>query len=130
MTKKRVERLNSLLKEVISEVVRKDVRNPHVANLITITRVEVSNDIKYAKVFISVIGSDLEKKESVEALQSAAGFIAVHASKKVVLRYFPELTFKLDTSVDKHLRIDEILNKIHHEQQVRKVGSDGRDSET
>lgn len=121
MTKKRVERLNSLLKEVISEVVRKDVRNPHVANLITITRVEISSDIKHAKVFISVIGSDQEKNETLDALQSAAGFIAVHASKKVVLRYFPVLTFKLDTSVDKHLRIDELLHQIHEEQKTRKL---------
>jgi ribosome-binding factor A len=120
MTKKRVERLNSLLKEVISEVVRKDVRNPHVANLITITRVEISSDIKHAKVFISVIGTEQEKNDSLEALQSAAGFIAVHASKKVVLRYFPVLTFKLDTSVDKHLRIDELLHQIHEEQKTRK----------
>jgi ribosome-binding factor A len=125
MTKKRVERLNSLLKEVISEVVMKDVRNPHVAHLITITNVEISNDIKYAKVFISVIGSDKEKQESLDALQSAAGFIAVHASKKVRLRYFPELTFRLDNSVDKHLKIDEILSQIHEEQKTRKIGTDG-----
>lgn len=121
MTKKRVERLNSLLKEVISEVVRKDVRNPHVANLVTITRVEISSDIKHAKVYISVIGTEQEKKETLNALESAAGFIAVHASKKVVLRFFPVLTFKLDTSVDKHLRIDTILNQIHEEQKTRQV---------
>ncbi len=119
MTKKRALRLNSLLKEVISEVVMKDVRNPHVANLITITSVEISNDIKYAKVFISVIGSVKEKQESLQALQSAAGFIAVHASKKVRLRYFPELTFRLDNSVENHLKIDEILTLIHEEQKTR-----------
>ena len=124
MTKKRVERLNSLLKEVISEVVTKDVRNPHVANLITVTRVDISSDIKHAKVYISVIGTDQQKQETLEALQSAAGFIAVNASKKVVLRYFPVLTFKLDTSVDQHLRIDEILNQIHAEQKTRKTGHD------
>lgn len=124
MTKKRVERLNSLLKEVISEVVTKDVRNPHVAHLITITSVEISNDIKYAKVFISVIGSDKEKQASLNALQSAAGFIAVHASKKVRLRYFPELTFRLDDSVDKHLKIDKILSLIHEEQKTRRMGTD------
>ncbi len=128
MTKKRIERLNSLLKEVISEVVKKDVRNPHVANLVTITRVEISNDIKHAKVYISVIGTPQEKNDTVDALESAAGFIAVSASKKVVLRYFPVLTFKLDTSVDKHLKIDEILSKIHEEQKTRKVGNDDTDA--
>ena len=120
MTKKqRVDRLNSLLKEVISEVVTKEVRNPKVSPLVTVTRVEVSPDLQHAKVYISVIGTEEQKNDTIEALQTAAGFIAIHASKKVVLRYFPALNFKLDTTVDKHLRIDAILNQIHEEQRSR-----------
>ena len=119
MVKKRIERLNSLLKEVISEVVMRDVRNPHVTQFVTITRVDISNDLHHAKVFISVIGSDLDKEQTLAALESAAGFIAVQASKKVVMRYFPALTFKLDTSVDQHLRIDLLLGQIHEEQNAR-----------
>ncbi len=120
MVKKRIERLNSLLKEVISEVVMRNVRNPRVNQLVTITRVDISNDLQHAKVYISVIGPDLEKEQTLEALQSAAGFIAVHASKKVVMRYFPALTFRLDTSVDQHMRIDALLGQIHDEQKARK----------
>jgi ribosome-binding factor A len=52
-------------------------------------------------------------------LNSAAGFIAVNSSKKVVMRYFPTLTFKLDDSVDKHMRIQTLLSEISHEQQTR-----------
>lgn len=121
MAKKRIDRINSLLKEVISEVIRKDVRNAKVSPLLTVTHVETSADLKYAKISISVIGSEQVKKETVEALESAAGFIAVHASKKVTLRYFPELTFKLDHSVDQHIRISEILDQIHEEQRGRGV---------
>lgn len=117
--KKRTDRLNSLLKEVISEVIMRDVRNPHVATLVTVTRVDISSDLHYAKVFISVIGSQAEKDETLAALQSGAGFIAVNASKKVVMRYFPALTFKLDDSVDKHMRIDALLEKIHDEERSR-----------
>ncbi|MES2345660.1 MAG: 30S ribosome-binding factor RbfA [Chlamydiota bacterium] len=77
MAKRRTDRLNSLLKEVISEVIMRDVRNPHVTTLITVTRVDISSDLHYAKVYISVIGSQVEKDETLKALQSAAGFIAV-----------------------------------------------------
>lgn len=108
----RIVRLNSLLKEVISEVIRDDVRNPHVSRLITVTRVDITKDLHHAKVYISVIGTDEEKAESLRALNNASGFIAVNASKKVVLRYFPELIFKLDDSVDKHMRIEELLSEI------------------
>lgn len=123
MPKQRTDRLNSLLKEVISDVIRKDVRNPHVNELMTVTRVEITKDLRHAKVFISVIGSEAEKEKTVRALQTAAGFIAVTSSKKVVMRYFPELTFKLDDSVDKHMRIEKLLGEISDERESRSTDS-------
>lgn len=117
---KRTDRLNSLLKEVITEVITKDVRNPLVAELTTVARVDISKDLRHAKVFVSVIGSDIERKSTVEALQTAAGFIAVKSSKKVVMRHFPELIFRLDDSVDKHIRIQELLTAIDNENEMRR----------
>ncbi len=119
MPKQRTDRLNSLLKEVISEVIRKDVRNPHVNELVTVTRVDITKDLRHAKVYISVIGTDADKKETIAALQSAAGFIAVHSSKKVVMRYFPDLVFKIDDSVDAHMRIQTLLGEISNERESR-----------
>lgn len=119
MAKKRTARLNSLLKEVISDVIRKDTRNPHINQLMTVTRVEITPDLHYAKVYVSVIGLDSVKIETIDALQNAAGFIAVNASKQVVMRYFPQLTFKLDDSVDQHMRIEQLLHDIGTERQAR-----------
>ncbi len=119
MSAQRTERLNSLLKEVISEVIRRDVRNPHVNELVTVTRVDITKDLHYAKVYISVIGDAAAKAETLAALQSAAGFIAVNSSHKVVMRYFPTLTFKLDDSVDKHMRVATLLSEISHEKKMR-----------
>lgn len=124
MAKKRIERLNSLLKEVISEVVTREVRDPRISPLITITSVDITNDLQHAKVYISVIGTPEQKKQTLEALQSAAGYIAIHASKKVVMRYFPSLNFKLDDSVEKHIRIETLLGQIHEEQKSRKTPID------
>lgn len=116
MAKQRTDRLNSLLKEVISEVIKREVRNPHVNELVTVTRVDITKDLRFAKVYISVIGNKEIKEQTIKALQSAAGFIAIAASKKVVMRYFPALTFKLDDAVEKHMRIDELLGEIHAKQ--------------
>jgi ribosome-binding factor A len=121
MPKQRTDRLNSLLKEVISEVIQRDVRNPHVTQFVTVTRVEITKDLHYAKVYISIIGTEQEKEETIAALQTAAGFIAVNASKKVTMRYFPELTFKLDDSVEKHMRIQELLGEISAERESRET---------
>ena len=119
MKHNRIERINSLLKEVIVEVIQKDVRNPHVFSFVSVTRVETSKDLHHAKVYVSVIGTPAEKAEILAGLQSAAGFIAVHASKKVELRYFPELVFKFDKALDEELRIQELLAKIEQERSSR-----------
>ena len=124
MKDKRVKRLNSLLREVISEVLQKDVKNPHIAKLTTITDVEMTADGRYAKVFITVMGTKEEEKATLDALNQAAGFISVNAAKKVVLRYFPTLEFKLDTSLEKHMKIDKILTDIKNEKEKEKISSD------
>jgi len=117
----RTERLNSLLKEVLSEVIRTDVKNPHVGTLITITTVEITKDLHHAKVYVSVIGPEKERKKTIVALQSAAGFISITASRKVVMRYFPALKFILDTTVDQQMKIDSLLKKIEEERESREI---------
>lgn len=119
MTKHRMERINSLLTEVLSEVIMREVKDPRLPSLITVTKVETSNDLRYCKVYFSVIGSKEDRNLALEVLEDAAGYIAIQASKKVSLRYFPSLTFKLDTSIEKHSRIDELLSQIEQEKSSR-----------
>ncbi|MBI5273709.1 MAG: 30S ribosome-binding factor RbfA [Chlamydiales bacterium] len=120
---RRVERLNSLLKEVLSDVIKKSVRNPEVSPLFTITKVNISKDLRHAKVYVSVIGSLEEKTKTIQALHTASGYIGVLASKLIKIRYFPALTFKLDTSIDHHLRIEELLRDIEEEKATRSENS-------
>lgn len=113
--KKRTDRLNSLLQEVLSEVIRKEVKNPHLHGLLTITRVDISADLRHAKVYVSVIAEKEDQIQSIRVLNEAAGFIAVKSSKLVVMRFFPELRFILDDSAEKHMRIEQILKEIADE---------------
>ena len=119
MAVQRTDRLNSLLKEVITEVIKRDVRNPHVAEFVSVTRVQITKDLHYAKVYVSIIGTEQQKVETMDALNSAAGFIAIQSSREVTMRYFPELTFRLDDSVDKHMKIEELLSDINKERESR-----------
>ena len=116
---RRTDRLNSLLKEVIADVIHNKVKNPHIHKLITVTRVDISKDLRHAKVYVSVIGDEKEKAESLDALQQSAGFIAQAASKEVVLRFFPDLKFKLDDSAEQHARIEELLKEVKSERMER-----------
>ncbi len=121
MQGKRLKRLNSLLKEVISEVIFHKVRNPHVATFLSVTNVDIAADLRSAIVFVSVLGSNLEREKTISALQESAGFIALEASHKIVIRYFPSLTFKLDTSSDDFIKIDKILTDLKEERNDRGI---------
>ncbi|HRW58038.1 MAG TPA: 30S ribosome-binding factor RbfA [Chlamydiales bacterium] len=116
MQKRRQEKLNSLLKEVISDVIFKKVRNPNISELLTVTKVEITQDMHEAKVFISIMDNDEAiKKSSIDALNSAAGFIAVNSAAQTSLRYFPKLTFKLDRSLEQFEKIEKILKEIKND---------------
>ncbi len=124
MTKRTV-RLNSLLKEVISEVIHRDLHHvPHVNEFITITAVDITSDLSYAKVFVSVIGDQKQKKLAVQALQEKAGTIARMSSKKVVMRHFPELTFEIDSGLEKQLHMEEVFSKLSQEREKRPSSDD------
>lgn len=110
---RRIQRVNSLLREVISEAIRLDLKHYSLPDLLTITEVETSKDMQYAKVFVSLInGNDKEKQLLIKELQKCSGSIAKLASKKVELRYFPNLTFILDNKLDAYMNIDKLLEGI------------------
>jgi ribosome-binding factor A len=117
---KRTDRLNSLLKEVISEVIRRDLHHaPFIDEFVTITRVDITSDLSYAKVYISVIGDDKKKKQALSSLQDRARPIALIARKKVTMRLFPVLDFVLDHDLEKQLHMEELLHKISEERAGR-----------
>ena len=113
MSSRRVLRLNSLLKEVISEVLRKDLHHAvDAGDLLTITSVEITSDLSYAKVFISVIGEQEVKERICALLNRISGQIAHIAMKKVCMRIFPKLSFFIDEGLEKHMRICDVLAKV------------------
>ena len=126
---KRVNRLNSLLKKIISDVILKEVKNPHLSRLFTVTKVDVAKDLRQAKVYVSVIGEKKIKDETLTILKSASGFISVCASKQVVLRYFPKLSFFLDESLDAQMHVEELVSKIQSERETREpeINNDERE---
>lgn len=101
MKHRRIQKVNSLLREVLSQVILRDLPHRNIPELITITAVSISKDLQFAKVYISLLGSDINTKTATLAnLQKMSKYIAVISSKKISLRYFPELLFKLDDPME------------------------------
>jgi ribosome-binding factor A len=111
MQRKRTRQLGEVLKSEISDIIRMRVKDPRVG-FITVTEVNLSNDLKHARVNVSVMGSDIQKKNTIQGLQNAHAFIQKEIANRIRLRYIPVLNFHLDTRYDDYDRIDQILNKL------------------
>lgn len=108
----RNERVRKTLMKEISDILLKEIKDPKISGLISITDVEVSHDNSYAKVFYSVLSSDDKKDEIVEAIKKNTPKIRYEVGKRVRLRLTPELNFILDESLERGARITDLIDKI------------------
>lgn len=109
---KRSERLGELILEEISELMTREIKDPRIG-FVTFTRVELSEDLRHAKVFVSSIGAEPEKARALQGLASATGFIRRHLGRALHLRYTPEISFLLDDSLEHGAKIAQILRQLH-----------------
>jgi ribosome-binding factor A len=111
---KRADRVSELIRREISLIIEHDLKDNRIA-MATVTEVEMSKDMKNAKVFVSVLGDDEAVKRTISVLNSAAGFIKSRLGEKVILRYIPNLSFRYDPSTVYGMKIDKILDEIRDE---------------
>ena len=94
-----------------SQIISYQLKNPNVTGLISVTKVKVTNDLKYAKVYVSILNSK-NLKETMEGLKKSSGFIRSELARKINLRNTPEILFELDDSLEYGAKIDSILKEI------------------
>jgi ribosome-binding factor A len=112
----RVERLNSFLRQEISDLIQRYVKDPRLGTFVSVTTVEISKDMRYAKVFISRYGTDEEKADTIKALESASGYIRHELGERMKTRRIPELSFRLDNTMEKAAKIQKIMNRLSSEE--------------
>jgi len=108
---RRRQRLGALIEEILSELIRQ-MKDPRVAGMVSLTRVQVTQDASLARVFISVMGSDDDRKGTMRALEHATGFLRSRLGSELTIRHVPELQFSLDRSIEEGDRVIALLNKI------------------
>ena len=112
----RLNRINEELKRELSSVISYELKNPNVTGMISVTRVKITPDFKYAKVYVSILNSKNVNK-TMEGLKESSGFMKSRLAKTINLRVTPELVFELDDSLDYGERIDSILKELKKEQE-------------
>jgi ribosome-binding factor A len=118
----RQEKLGELIAAEISELIRTRLKDPRVG-FASITHVEVSGDLRHAKVFVSVMGSAEEQAETMKGLKHASSFLRHELASRLVLRFMPELTFKLDTSIAEGARILDLIQQVEEKEKAQQQSS-------
>ena len=123
MANNRAVRVGELLKEEISHIVLREMKDPRIG-FVSITDVEVSGDLRHAKVFISVYGSDKEKEETLKGLQQAKGFVRKLVGERIKLYHIPEIIFRYDDSIENGVHISEIIKDLKESGEIKESDSD------
>lgn len=111
----RLNRINEELRKELSKLVTFELKNPKVTGMVSVTKVKITPDFKYAQVYVSLLNSKNVKK-TMEGLKESAGFLKSQIAKSVNLRVTPELVFEIDDSLEKGARIESILKDLKGEE--------------
>ena len=114
MSFKRTDRISEEIKKELSSVIR-ELKDPRIPMMTSVVNVSVTNDLRYANAYISIMGTDEEKKAAIKGLSAAAGFIRREIGSRIKLRYVPEFSFEIDSTIEYGAHINKLLNDISKE---------------
>jgi len=106
----RIHRISEEMKKEVSNIIQNELKDPRLPQMVSVMSANVTKDLKYAKVYISVFGSEEEKKNALSALKSAAGYIRREIGHRMQLRYTPQMQFELDNSIEHGAYITKLIN--------------------
>ncbi len=114
MAAHRNDRIDEEVKRELGALIR-ELKDPRISGIVSVVAVKVTKDLRFAKAFISVLGSEEEQKSSIEGIKSAAGFIRKEISRRINLRHTPEFSFVLDSSIEHGAYINKIITDLSKE---------------
>ena len=115
MARLRVEKLQEAIKQELSKILLQDIKDPRI-KFVTVTGVELTDDISQAKVYVSLYGTEKDQEEAWQGLNKAVGYMRTEIAKRIRLRFAPALIFAKDTSMEYSAHIEELLRKIKQEE--------------
>jgi len=116
MTGHRGERVGQRIQEIVTRLLRKEIRDPRIG-FVTVTGVELTRDLHHAKVFVSAHGSPEERQRALQGLNSSAPFVRRAVGRELSLRFTPEIEFLEDLGAEQGFRVESILRELHDEQE-------------
>ena len=115
----RIPRINQLIRQELSELLRLQVKDPRLGSFVAVTEVSTSPDMKHARVFISFIGNEEEKQTTLNVLAAASGFLRREMTKHLKLRRIPELSFHWDDSIERGDHLMRLIDQVSSEDELQ-----------
>lgn len=112
MTSRRLDRINGQLRQELSQIISRQIKDPRIGGVITVTQVKTASDLRTARVFISVLGDDATKHNTLEGIQSASTFLRRELRDRLNLRYVPFMKFELDQSIEDADHLLRIIDRL------------------
>lgn len=109
---RRADRVAAAIREEVASFLSRGVKDPRITAMVTVTGVDVTQDLRRAVIYVSLMGSDEERRTTGEGLRSATGHLRTLVAKRVRLRFAPELEFRVDQSVEQASRIESLLARL------------------
>ncbi len=119
----RIEKLQELIKQEVGKMLLMDIKDSRIG-FVTVTGVEMTGDLREAKIYVSIMGNDEQIKSSLEGLNSALGYIRREIGKRIKIRFTPEISFALDKSLDYSEHIQKLLLKVQAEERSNRIEID------
>lgn len=130
MNEKRVGRISQEVKKALSEAIFFELKDPKIAEVLTLSEVRVSSDLSYADVYVSVMGSDWDQRQTLEGLEQARGFLKNYLARHVKLRQVPELRFHFDDSITHGMYMDQLIAEtLAKDAESRRARGESEDAE-
>jgi len=108
----RPEKVAHLMRREVADILERKLRDPRLGSTVTVTDVEITHDLSYAKIFVTVLGDEAARGQAMATLQRASGFVRHELGNRLDLREVPELRFEYDGSLDRGQRVEDLLRKI------------------
>jgi ribosome-binding factor A len=121
MPTRRIARLNDQVRSDIAQIVARELKDPRISGLVSIMSVDLSPDLRLARVYVSVMGSDEDRRHTIRGLQAATGFIRSQLASRMTTKRAPELRFSLDESIERGQRIISLIREVEKETAERQV---------
>lgn len=123
MSSRRVLKAAEAIREVVSTAILIEIRDPRIQN-VTVTRVEVTKDMRNAKVYVSVRGDEAQEKLCLRGLKNSAGFLQQKIAARIDTRYIPRLSFEIDEGLKNSMEVAKILQEVRRERQEADAAAD------